>query len=522
MADGDKKFPENTQGFLYYHRDPRLPSITGEIRFRVTNNPNPASFKDGFDLLSPDGELPWSILLLQSPSPLRELAIQDRLIEPKTIVSRRQNFGRLICLTFLEQPFVLDLQRRKRMAIVTPQEVVEKSSLRLLFPDPSCPQSSCLTGKLLVSFEQASLVEGVRGDGTSIVMRCLKVLEPIKPIKGFHPIPRPGDLLKYASRGQILIREFESPYLKLLPSVKSSTPSPSDGPACIIPKIRRNLFAARYKTISTLDPCRLQSSDFCVLSGRQGIYMTGQHVQSQRRIRVRYSCDRTPFPDNTYGFFYMHIDPRLPLVSGQIRFRITTSNDPAQFENGTDLFIQGEPWKIHAVRIAHFAPLIEQLRGDGYAEYAQTLSSLPLSKEKPARVQCYLEQPFVMDMSFRRHSLFAIVSDKILSSFLVNTFFDSRRSKLATPYTGRIVVCFERSTLPEHARGNFVVLRVLKILDPIALVDPDYDMHVPMPRVGSLLFTTRNRVCSYNLDESRKLSVVLKRLPSIPDIEPDL
>ncbi|KAH0585793.1 hypothetical protein H2248_007085 [Termitomyces sp. 'cryptogamus'] len=89
---------------------------------------------------------------------------------------------------------------------------------------------------------------------------------------------------------------------------------------------------------------------------------------------------------------------------------------------------------------------------------------------------------------------------------------------------GRIVVCFERSKLQEHAGGNFVVLRVLKILDPITILDPGYDMHIPLPRVGSLLLKSvlnRKPVCAYDLDGRCVKRAGLKRLPSIPDIEPD-
>ncbi|KAG6915355.1 hypothetical protein DXG01_012006, partial [Tephrocybe rancida] len=44
-------FPNGTQGFLYWHRDARLPPTTGQARFRVTADRNPASFEQGTDLL---------------------------------------------------------------------------------------------------------------------------------------------------------------------------------------------------------------------------------------------------------------------------------------------------------------------------------------------------------------------------------------------------------------------------------------------------------------------------------------
>ncbi|KAG5717515.1 hypothetical protein E4T56_gene6572 [Termitomyces sp. T112] len=416
------------------------------------------------------------------------------------------------------------------MAVLTPRKIVKMPPLRALFPNPSNPNHSFFKGKLLVSFEQAPLE--ARVNGTSIVMRVLKVLEPIEPLVEdatlHYPIPTPGTLLKYAIRGQIRIREFESPYLKLLPSIKSPAPSPSHGLPHVSLKIRKTLFADPVRTISTLDPCRLQSSDFVVLSDRKRVYIRG-HPESPESAKVAYFHDASqghlPFPPDTHGFFYMHINPRLPLLSGQIRFRITPSSDPAQFENGTDLLsLSGEPWNIYAGQITHSAALKELLQCDGYAEYVQALSGLRLPKQKLRRVLYYLEQPFVMDMAHKGYTLSVVLSGKILSIVCPSVSLDRRRGERIITYTGRVVVRHERSTLQEHAGGNFVVLRVLKILDPITPVDPHYDMHFCLPRVGSLLLTSKNRVRSFNLDPNhcQSIGVALKHLPSIPNVELDL
>ncbi|KAH0585799.1 hypothetical protein H2248_007090 [Termitomyces sp. 'cryptogamus'] len=478
---------------------------------------------NGSDLLRPDGALPWSIPLALSQSPLRELAIQDGLIDAEAAVYKLRD--KVVFLAFLEQPFVLNLERHIRMAVLTPRKIEKLPQLRVLFPNLLNRNLSLFKGKLLVSFEQAPLEPSV--NGTSIVMRVLKILEPIKPLvedATIHQlIPVPGALLKCVSRGRIQIREFESPYLKLLPSVEFPALSLSDGLQHDLPKLRKKtLFADLARTISTLVPCRLQPSDFVVLSGRKGICITGRHVQSQKRTRIPYFCKRTPFPANTHGFFYMHINPRLPLVSGQIRFRITPSNDPAQFENGVDLFSRGEPWNIDIVQIAHSAPLKEQLHCDGYAKYVQALSSLSLSKCQTRRLLCYLEQPFIADLSHPNQAIGIILRDKIAPVLSFPIMVDRRNYKYVYPYTGRIVVRFERSTLQQHAGGNFLVLRVLKILDPITPADPDYDMYLPMPRVGSLVVVANNRVRSFDLDEGNSRLGNLKYLPSLPDVEPDL
>ncbi|KAG5338612.1 hypothetical protein C0989_006833, partial [Termitomyces sp. Mn162] len=336
-------------------------------------------------------------------------------------------------------------------------------------------------------------------------MRALKIIEPIEPLEDaieHHPIPTAGTLLKYASRGQIRTREFESPYLRLLPSIKSPTPPLSHGLEHFTSKTRKTFFAARVRTISTLDTRLLQPSDFIVLSNRK-IVLIRVHVGAQKPVVVRYtqSGGLLPFPPDTQGFLYMHINPHLPLLSRQIRFRITASNDPAQFENGTDLLSRDQPWNLDAIQIAHSALLKDHLRHSGHAEYVQALSSLPNNRRKSRRALYYLEQPFVMNMSCKEYTLSIILSDDIRTFQFSSMFLDRRNSERIAPYTGRIVLRFERSSLQEHAGGNFVVFRVLKILDPIKPVDPSYDMHVPVPHVGSLLVNTKTR---------------------IPDVKPDL
>jgi hypothetical protein len=56
-------FPQDTGGFLYYRRPPPgAHDLAGCVRFRVTNDPDPASFARGHDLLVRG--VPWGRALL--------------------------------------------------------------------------------------------------------------------------------------------------------------------------------------------------------------------------------------------------------------------------------------------------------------------------------------------------------------------------------------------------------------------------------------------------------------------------
>ncbi|KAG6883287.1 hypothetical protein C0993_006986 [Termitomyces sp. T159_Od127] len=225
------------------------------------------------------------------------------------------------------------------------------------------------------------------------------------------------------------------------------------------------------------------------------------------------------FPPNTRGFLYLWLKPGLPILSAQIRFRLTSSDDPTQFEKGTDLFKNGQPWNIDVLVLHRFSVLVEQLYNDGYVELIQALPRM--TRIPPPRIPlCYMEQPFIYDMSsIVIHLPLLLPNGNIISSAFRHLSADKLKSE--PPYVGRLVLRFERSTLPQHKNGNFVVLRVLKILDAIKPVNPHAKSRVPVPLVGKLLVSISGRVRSFDLDKW-KLMQGLRALPSLPDDEPDL
>ncbi|KAK0497809.1 hypothetical protein EDD18DRAFT_1351623 [Armillaria luteobubalina] len=52
------------------------------------------------------------------------------------------------------------------------------------------------------------------------------------------------------------------------------------------------------------------------------------------------------------GFLYYWTHPDLPPTAGQVRFRLTSANDPSLFESGSDLLRpDGTPWAIPLARV---------------------------------------------------------------------------------------------------------------------------------------------------------------------------
>ncbi|KAI0265325.1 hypothetical protein BC834DRAFT_181345 [Gloeopeniophorella convolvens] len=139
-----------------------------------------------------------------------------------------------------------------------------------------------------------------------------------------------------------------SPYIYLSTSRSTSTSSlPSSSSPPPRPPSRNT-----RKQISTLDPDRLQPSDFIDLSAYTtvGIWTGPRSAFEAPKVHLRYDqagahSSRIPFPSGARGFLYYARDPGLA-EGGQVRFRIVATPESA-FEAGQDLLLRnGIPWHI--------------------------------------------------------------------------------------------------------------------------------------------------------------------------------
>ena len=108
-------FPPGASGFLYFYTPPNGLVIGSELRFRITSGDDPHVFKDGQDLIAPDGTT-WRIPLLtlcrrRLLYGLYQRAQLDGFI-PKKLVPRLRDLAercpisrRSIVLHSLRQPF---------------------------------------------------------------------------------------------------------------------------------------------------------------------------------------------------------------------------------------------------------------------------------------------------------------------------------------------------------------------------------------------------------------------------------
>lgn len=232
-------FPPATHGFLYYYNPYPLPEFMGHLRFRVTPNGDPSTFKQGHDLLLPS-RVPWKFasLLGRRPSNITQIITEqlslDGLIDDKVIgqmqqIRRHWEHVRLSLpsmddvITGLGQEFIFNFTPNQYFWVMNFSEQGElqvgRTQIHIFsrqmhqgrpLPYDECypypgeffsnvpyPQSH-LTHKLGKAFTRFELAHPE--NPYLFVLRVTKILEPIVEIKRQPPGPREGELIKRISQ----------------------------------------------------------------------------------------------------------------------------------------------------------------------------------------------------------------------------------------------------------------------------------------------------------------------------------
>ncbi|KAJ6546016.1 hypothetical protein DFH09DRAFT_1171791 [Mycena vulgaris] len=240
---------------------------------------------------------------------------------------------------------------------------------------------------------------------------------------------------------------------------------------------------AQRRTISTLTPELLQSADFLTLAGggrRRVTFPLSVQGSELQLVYFRHGINSstprvfTPFPVHACGFLYFAPQPALPALSASVRFRCTTSPDPASFAAGTDLALpNGLPWQILLAQaiVSKQDTLRAQLLREGHLTPASVA-------EWRARLGARVRTPPAL-LLFGPHQLFpvnfgsslylTVVSDTCLHTLELPHIFSHRTSRgRSFPYEGSALAHFALS--PTHP--HLVHLRIAKLVDPPVLLEP--------------------------------------------------
>ena len=136
------------------------------------------------------------------------------------------------------------------------------------------------------------------------------------------------------------------------------------------------------------------------------------------------------------------MSPEKPRIAGELRLRVTSSDDAASFESGSDLLRpNGQLWSRPLFHLSkNYPTLYEKLREDGLIpdDLDTSLAALPSKFCRPRPPFIYtLSDTFIIDFINRELNLLAVTEQGVESVPLLDITVDSRRHMLcARPYTG--------------------------------------------------------------------------------------
>jgi hypothetical protein len=147
-----------------------------------------------------------------------------------------------------------------------------------------------------------------------------------------------------------------------------------------------------------------------------------------------------PYPPDTKAFLYYHISPEKTRLAGELRLRVTSSDDAASFESGSDLLgTNGQPWSRPLSSLPkYYFPLYENLREEGFVpdDLDRVLPSNNLRYNQSRLCLYTLNDTFIVDFS-HIGSFFYIVTEKDVERMpFFQIFWDNREECKSAPYTG--------------------------------------------------------------------------------------
>ncbi|TFK46179.1 hypothetical protein OE88DRAFT_1041024 [Heliocybe sulcata] len=233
--------------------------------------------------------------------------------------------------------------------------------------------------------------------------------------------------------------------------------------------------------LRTLNQSRLDAEDFVDLTGWITETVRFAMAPEQPRLQLHYFQKNIPFPMDAQGFLYWHLEKAAPPLSGQVRFRITTSSDPATFPSGRDLQLpDGRIWHMSLFEIAReskYSGLRAHLLSEKLVTAKVLDTALDISGShgpeirRPAAGSLLIwkfGQRFLIDLQSHYVYLWVIGNSTAERLYLQRLFSvrvcESGSTGISkrvnrTPFTGRALVQFECSTLPEHKGTRTVIVQ---------------------------------------------------------------
>ncbi|KZT21908.1 hypothetical protein NEOLEDRAFT_1072704 [Neolentinus lepideus HHB14362 ss-1] len=189
------EFPSDAQGFLYWHRERDAPALASQVRFRITDSSDPATFRDGRDLHLLNGRV-WHMNLFEIARNSIRAGIRTQLLVEKLVTRelldvalavsvresgkiQRPSADSLLVWKF-GQTFQADLGSRSLAIWVLGRSGGKRLHLYTSLYRYGAglvegPEHNQYTGRALLQFERSKLEEH-KGTRT-VVLRMVRILD---------------------------------------------------------------------------------------------------------------------------------------------------------------------------------------------------------------------------------------------------------------------------------------------------------------------------------------------------------
>ena len=154
----------------------------------------------------------------------------------------------------------------------------------------------------------------------------------------------------------------------------------------------------------------------------------------------RYKGRVLTIPQDTKAFLYCFTSPKRPRIATELRLRVVPSDDPASFENGSDLLkSNGLPWSRSLFVLSRcFIPLYKKLREEQFVsdDLQEVLSTFPPIALARSQLLFTLNDAFTIDFGSYDTFFYVITEQGMQTVRFYQPFFDKREISRGIPYTG--------------------------------------------------------------------------------------
>ena len=182
---------------------------------------------------------------------------------------------------------------------------------------------------------------------------------------------------------------------------------------------------------------RLHIGDITAFRAHIWLHSQSRPVKSPFLIYDIQKTDPFPYPPETKAFLYYFTPPEKPLIAGEIRLRVATSDDPASFESGSDLMkINGQVWSRPLFVLPKFyIPLYDKLREELLVpdNLDAVLSTFPRRRNCRSQLLYTLNDTFIVDFHHRQE--FTVITEQGMQTLRLDGLFSEKQERI-TPYTG--------------------------------------------------------------------------------------